>query len=153
MHTGRIYTKKGKYHLMLPLDSNMCLLNKFNCISTSYKGFTLVEVIVVAVIVAILSITAGMMYRGYVEEARLNTANNTAAAAATFLHTAINMGENVGDYPNLNGNGQWTINLSSGSQSIFKCPKKVILTLDHTNYTVKAIYNGIESETYKYNEQ
>ncbi|MCL2182933.1 MAG: prepilin-type N-terminal cleavage/methylation domain-containing protein [Chitinispirillia bacterium] len=49
------------------------------------NGFTLVEVIVVAVIVLILAAVAIPMYNGFVRQARLDTVNNlaeTAAAAA-----------------------------------------------------------------------
>jgi prepilin-type N-terminal cleavage/methylation domain-containing protein len=46
------------------------------------KGFTLVEAIVVAVIVAVLAVTAVMLYQGYITEARQNTVNNLAETAA-----------------------------------------------------------------------
>jgi prepilin-type N-terminal cleavage/methylation domain-containing protein len=47
------------------------------------KGFTLVEVIVVAVIVAVLAIVAGLLYTGYINDARQNTVDNIAETAAT----------------------------------------------------------------------
>lgn len=61
------------------------------------KGFTLVEVIVVAVIVAVLALVAIQLYTGYVAESRQNTAENLAASAASYLQTERNRG-NV--YPN-----------------------------------------------------
>ncbi len=56
------------------------------------KGFTLVEVIVVAVIVAVLALVAIQLYQGYVRDARLNTAENLAASAASYLQTERNRG-------------------------------------------------------------
>ena len=46
------------------------------------KGFTLVEVIVVAVIVAVLAAVAIPLYNGYIHDSRVNVANNTAASVA-----------------------------------------------------------------------
>ncbi|MGA2506299.1 MAG: prepilin-type N-terminal cleavage/methylation domain-containing protein [Chitinispirillaceae bacterium] len=57
--------------------------------SRKEKGFTLVEVIVVAVIVATLSAFAIPLYMGYVKDSRINVGNgiagtiSTAAAAST----------------------------------------------------------------------
>lgn len=45
-------------------------------------GFTLVEVIVVATIIAVLAIAATTMYRGYISEARKQTVSSLADAAA-----------------------------------------------------------------------
>jgi prepilin-type N-terminal cleavage/methylation domain-containing protein len=56
------------------------------------KGFTLVEVIVVAVIVAVLALVAIMLYQGYTQDARRNTAENLAAAAAGYLQAEVNRG-------------------------------------------------------------
>ncbi|MDR0305834.1 MAG: prepilin-type N-terminal cleavage/methylation domain-containing protein [Chitinispirillales bacterium] len=51
------------------------------------NGFTLVEVIVVAVIVLILSAVAIPMYNGYVRQARQDTAQNLAETAAAAANT------------------------------------------------------------------
>ncbi|MDR3012066.1 MAG: prepilin-type N-terminal cleavage/methylation domain-containing protein [Chitinispirillales bacterium] len=51
------------------------------------QGVTLVEVIVVAVIVLILSAVAIPMYNGYVMDARISTANNLAETAAAAANT------------------------------------------------------------------
>jgi len=62
----------------------------------SKKGFTLVEVIVVAVIVLILAAVAIPLYQGYVRDARQNTAHGIAATVAKTIGTAVS----VGDYAN-----------------------------------------------------
>jgi len=67
----------------------MCTKKKNN------KGFTLVEVIVVAVIVAVLALVAIQLYTGYVNDARENTSENLAASAAGFLTTERNRGSTI----------------------------------------------------------
>jgi prepilin-type N-terminal cleavage/methylation domain-containing protein len=62
------------------------------------KGFTLVEVIVVAVIVLILSAVAIPMYNGFVKNARQDTVVNlaeTAAAAANTLWRKLGPTANI----------------------------------------------------------
>jgi prepilin-type N-terminal cleavage/methylation domain-containing protein len=49
------------------------------------RGFTLVEVIVVAVIVAVLAGVSIPLYNGYVDNSRANAAANAAGSAASFL--------------------------------------------------------------------
>lgn len=56
------------------------------------KGFTLVEVIVVAVIVAALAGVAVPVYLGYVSSSRANAATNAAGAVASFLGSCRNSG-------------------------------------------------------------
>ncbi len=53
------------------------------------KGFTLVEVIVVAVIVAVLAAVAIPLYNGYIRDSRNNVCQNTAASIAS-AYTAGN---------------------------------------------------------------
>ena len=59
------------------------------------KGFTLIEVIVVAVIVAILAAVAIPIYNAYVNSSRQNVVNNTAGSLATFCATSREQGQNV----------------------------------------------------------
>ena len=47
------------------------------------KGFTLVEVIVVAVIVAVLAAVAIPLYMGYIKDSRINVCNNVAGSIAS----------------------------------------------------------------------
>jgi prepilin-type N-terminal cleavage/methylation domain-containing protein len=49
------------------------------------KGFTLVEVIVVAVIVAVLAGVAVLSYNGYIKDSRKNMAANTAGSIASLF--------------------------------------------------------------------
>ncbi|MDQ3001798.1 MAG: prepilin-type N-terminal cleavage/methylation domain-containing protein [Fibrobacterota bacterium] len=54
------------------------------------KGFTLVEVIVVAIIVAALAAVAVPMYTSYVDSSRINAAANAAGSVASFMGACIN---------------------------------------------------------------
>ena len=47
------------------------------------KGFTLVEVIVVAVIVAVLAAVAIPLYMGYIRDSRINVGNNVGGTLAS----------------------------------------------------------------------
>lgn len=64
--------------------------------SKKSKGFTLIEVIVVAVIIAVLSAVAIPLYNGYIRDSRRNTAENVAGSAASFIGTAVAMGADIG---------------------------------------------------------
>ena len=56
------------------------------------QGFTLVEVIVVAIIVAALAAVAIPLYNGYVTSSRTNAAANAAGSVASLMGTCVNQG-------------------------------------------------------------
>jgi len=56
------------------------------------KGFTLVEVIVVAVIVLILAAVAIPLYNGYIDDSRRASAENVAGSMASAFGAAEQMG-------------------------------------------------------------
>jgi prepilin-type N-terminal cleavage/methylation domain-containing protein len=61
---------------------------------SGYKGFTIIEVIIVAVIVAVLASVGIPMYRGYIMGQRQTTVNNlaqTAGAAANSYWRRTNV--------------------------------------------------------------
>ena len=70
-------------------------------------GFTLVEVIVVAVIVAVLATVAIPLYTNYIESSKKGVVNNCAGSLASFLSVGLSLG--TIDTNNLkkeyNGNG------------------------------------------------
>lgn len=53
------------------------------------KGFTLVEVIVVAVIVAVLAAVAIPLYNGYINDSRLNVAENIGGSVASACGATV----------------------------------------------------------------
>lgn len=85
------------------------------------KGFTLVEVIVVAVIVAVLAAVAIPLYNGYIRDSRINVANNIAGSVASAAGATFQQGLTVpqGDLdsvvvmPGLNGTDN-VINVPAG---------------------------------------
>ena len=63
----------------------------FKKLRRNQKGFTLVEVIVVAVIVAILAAVASPLYLGYVRDSRINQCENAAGSVASFCGACANI--------------------------------------------------------------
>lgn len=101
------------------------------------KGFTLVEVIVVAVIVAVLALVGIQLYQGYVTESRRNTAENLAASAASFLQSAVNI-YNPDTIPDLfptnplPQNQTWVLDFPSGEDPAqFTCPANCTVEYDN----------------------
>jgi type IV pilus assembly protein PilA len=93
------------------------------------KAFTLVEVIVVAVIVAVLALVAIQLYQGYVKDSRKNTAQNLAASAAGYLQTERNRGSTitVQDYT---GPAKITVTAASGNtDAVFNVPSNAVLKI------------------------
>lgn len=58
-------------------------------INKKQQGFTLVEVIVVAVIVAVLAAVAIPLYMGYIKDSRNNVCQNNAASIAATLQAKL----------------------------------------------------------------
>jgi prepilin-type N-terminal cleavage/methylation domain-containing protein len=118
-------------------------------------GFTLIEVIIVSIIVAVLSLVAIMLYVGYVREARQNTVENIAASAATILNAASNLGATIPDPSSiktpLSSNERWTLNTQNSSSTvIFTCPKGATVEINSSNKKVRALLNGLSSSWYAY---
>ncbi|MBN1576484.1 MAG: prepilin-type N-terminal cleavage/methylation domain-containing protein [Chitinispirillaceae bacterium] len=121
----------------------------FNNRHRNEKGFTLVEVIVVAVIVAVLALVGIQLYQGYAIEARRNTAENLAASAAGFLQTVLNTRDSsylAGACPSpLTGPDSWdpVLDSLSGNAVTFKCPAKSSVIIESDS--VRALVNGVSS--------
>jgi len=91
--------------------------------SRNRQGFTLVEVIVVAVIVAILSAVAVPLYLGYINSAKVSTANNIAGAAASYLASARNSGNTTDFTSPLTGSAAWSYTPDNSTTAVtFKMP-------------------------------
>ena len=128
------------------------MLNK---IRKNNKGFTLVEVIVVAVIVAVLALVAIQLYQGYVTESRQNTAENLGASAASFAQSAINSGIAPASIVSLGAGGTWTFTLPNSQQNVtFTCPQNAIITVDGNNITASVGPTGSQrtSDAYPFNQ-
>jgi prepilin-type N-terminal cleavage/methylation domain-containing protein len=120
------------------------------------KGFTLVEVIVVAVIVAVLALVAIQLYRGYVSESRRNTAENLGAAAAGYLQAVLNardrdyIDNNLADA--LAEGDSWTADIAPAddvtNNVIFTCPANATIAKDGN--AVTATVGQEESSTYQW---
>lgn len=97
------------------------------------KGFTLVEVIVVAVIVAVLALVAIQLYQGYVKDSRQNTSENLAASAAGYLQSAYNATDSA-TVVALAGTGlaagaSWGFRAASGDSIKFGCPSNASIAV------------------------
>jgi prepilin-type N-terminal cleavage/methylation domain-containing protein len=95
------------------------------------KGFTLVEVIVVAVIVAILALVGIQLYRGYVQDARQGTVENLTASAATFLQSEYNSGADTTVIKGLSEVKYWQPR--GVDEPSFTVPAGIIVTIGSNN--------------------
>ena len=87
------------------------------------EGFTLVEVIVVAVIVAVLASVAIPLYLNYVTTSRNQVANNVAGTISTFCASCQNGGGAVGGLSTTSqSNFTITCTGGSGDQTLMKVP-------------------------------
>lgn len=117
------------------------------------EGFTLVEIIVVAVIVVVLALIGVQIYQGYVQESRQMVIENTAGSAATYLNTAVNLGIAITkesfESP-LTDAGTWVTNTEGGNSSLFRAPAGVIVTINTSSKSVTASMGEHTSDEYKY---
>ncbi len=97
------------------------------------QGFTLVEVIVVAVIVAILAVSSIQLYIGYVTDARKQVLEGIASNAATYLNTALNLDAIVTSpeitTPLLSG-GSWITHMGGGDSSTYSPPTGITVVIE-----------------------
>ncbi|MCL2688678.1 MAG: prepilin-type N-terminal cleavage/methylation domain-containing protein [Chitinispirillia bacterium] len=110
------------------------------------QGFTLVEVIVVAVIVLILSAVAIPMYNGYVRGARQDTVNNlaeTAAAAANSFWRRTNT-TNVAD---IAGGANGLVAPNTPPLNIYFDPQKHIIHVIERDVSVSEVGKGSDAIT------
>jgi type IV pilus assembly protein PilA len=125
------------------------MLFKLNKMLKNKKGFTLVEVIVVAVIVAILAAVAIPLYIGYVNSSRQNVVDNAAGSLASFCGAAKNSSTPVTaiadvaagvaiDVNPVNANVKWIV------------PEGVTATVTATNVTVKHVDDATKTKTVPY---
>lgn len=110
------------------------------------KGFTLVEVIVVSVIVAVLALVGVQIYIGYVNDSRIQVLNNTAGNAATYLNAADNLGELEELAPTLSGTVVWSMH----NGATFQAPAGVTVTIDEDAGTVSASMDGFDTPSKPY---
>lgn len=110
------------------------------------KGFTLVEVIVVAVIVAILAAVAIPIYQGYVDDSNKDQASNTAGSVASFCGACAAKGGACAEVAaTATAPAQVSCPASTATIGI---PTGTSLTLDATAKTVTASRGAQTSEVY-----
>lgn len=103
-------------------------------------GFTLVEVIVVAVIVAAMAAVAVPVYLNYVSNSRLNSATNAAGATASFLAACRNGGGTVAaldaDAESAAPNAVLTCAAGTGAGTTLRVPNNItIINVGGTSVT------------------
>ena len=118
------------------------------------RGFTLVEVIVVAVIVAVLATVAIPLYSGYVESAKLNTAENCAGTLANFISAGIALGGFSGESGTQAYGENTTIAVSTNESdtSKFTIPSGISCGVDWDNGTVVCSSGTQASKGYNFKE-
>jgi prepilin-type N-terminal cleavage/methylation domain-containing protein len=109
------------------------------------KGFTLVEVIVVAVIVMILAAVAIPMYVGYVNDSRKAAAENIAGSVAAAVGSLTSQGITTASIPLKGGpaSATWTVPagyLGAGSAVSIIIPNN--FTVSATAGVVRVSYAG-----------
>lgn len=120
---------------------------------SEFNGFTLIEVFVTVIIVAVLSLSAIQLYQAYVHDSKKNSIENVASSAAAFLNTAVNIGVAVPGSTissTLSEQESWTINSPNRNQSIFSCPAGMSIVINESNKQVRVNYDNLQSNWYTY---
>lgn len=104
------------------------------------KGFTLVEVIVVAVIVLILAAVAIPLYNGYIQDSRAGSVENAAGAIASGLGAAVQTGGQISataEVASGETQARFTITpVGGGEVSYIYVPKRLTATIANGEVTV-----------------
>jgi prepilin-type N-terminal cleavage/methylation domain-containing protein len=123
----------------------------------SQRGFTLVEVIVVAVIVAILAGVSVPLYLGYINNSRENSAANAAGSAASFAAACVNTGKSISLLSGtpITGEADGSKKIWCGTVDDAASPALIVptdITLTRTDNTIKGKHKlgGAESQPYTF---
>jgi type IV pilus assembly protein PilA len=122
------------------LKKEISMLFKVRKMVKNKKGFTLVEVIVVAVIVAILAAVAIPLYLGYVKDSRASIASNTAGSIASALAASRNQGVDLSSLVSASKTGNLIIPGVNGTNNTIKIPDGYEVTI--TDSTVIGIWTA-----------
>jgi type IV pilus assembly protein PilA len=127
------------------------MINGFNFRNRSQgqKGFTLVEVIVVAIIVAALAAVAIPLYSSYVASSRRNAVANTTGSVASFCGACRNA-VGVAGITNgavATGGGNMTCTIAAGNTNTIQIPPEIIITyVAPANATAQGSITGTHTQ-------
>jgi prepilin-type N-terminal cleavage/methylation domain-containing protein len=133
------------------------MINGFNLRThlRGQKGFTLVEVIVVAIIVAALAAVAIPLYTSYVSSSRKNAAANTAGSIASFCGACRNSAGSITDSSSASGGGKLRCAATGGSNSEIQIPTDFKITYNaavgNAPGTIKATHIADSTAAASYN--
>lgn len=99
------------------------------------KGFTLVEVIVVAVIVAILAAVAVPLYLNYITSSRTNAAMNAGGSIASFCGACVNASGTLTVTPVATGGGTYSCASTSMGNTSGTIPEAIIVSVANNTIT------------------
>lgn len=114
-------------------------------INKKQQGFTLVEVIVVAVIVAVLAAVAIPLYMGYIKDSRINVANNTAGTVASACGATKQQNPANVVTGTFTAGAVISFNGESGTPNNIQVPLDFSVTIDGSASTV--VCNSIKDAT------